>query len=170
MPFMPDSIFFEGRLGCIESSGNPLQPLLDWPRFSCPHPMLNTVPQLLAALGWPSEAGQEPGTLMWNRAIGEGASTHIYSASVVVTPKAVVCRMRSTAVSQPSQMKTHMEAIWDIQTHQPYMTKWSRDGQPESAYVAGATEKALTDFREAVEALDVAPKLQLVEQVNRRSR
>lgn len=132
--------------------------------------MLATLPDLLAALGWPSAAGQEPGTLTWTRASNEEAATRIYSASVVLTPKAVVCRLRSAAVAQPWVLKSHMEAVWDTQTVQPYMTKWVVDGQPRNAYEVDSPRLALEDFRDAVENLDVEPKLMLNSAVNRRSR
>ncbi len=130
-----------------------------------------TVPQLLAALQWPPEAGLSPGTLTWTKTTDDGPKTRIYIASVVLTRQVVFCRLRSSSVDQPWVLRTHMEATWDLQTAVPYLTKWVSAGNVINPYEGDSFEKALSDFQQALDALDVEPVFQPAQvPPNRRSR
>jgi len=121
--------------------------------------MIHTVPQLLAALGWPPTAGLQPGTLTWTHEIEEGNSTRIFTASVVLTPTTVFCRLRSASVEKPWALTNHMEAVWVLQSGKPFLNKWSLEGTQKQAYAANAFSEAVEEFKNAVNEMDVEPRL-----------
>jgi hypothetical protein len=123
--------------------------------------MINTVPQLLVALGWPPTAGLQPGTLTWTHEMEEKEQgpIRVFTASVVLNPTAVFCRLRSASIEKPWALTNHMEAVWELQGGQPFLTKWSLEGAQQQAYESNAFSRAIEEFRNAVEEMNVEPRL-----------
>lgn len=114
--------------------------------------------QLLTALDWPDPVSVRAGTMSWTRTIGEGRSTRVVSASVVVTDRAVACRMRSAQVSRPGHLEPHVEAVWRTQGNTPpKLSRWVVDGKDKNPQTPTAPDEALSHFRSAVASLGVSP-------------
>lgn len=114
--------------------------------------------QLLHALDWPDQGQVRPGVLTWTHTEGQGPSRRMISASVVVTEKAVACRMRSALIARPGHLKPHVEAVWKtFPAGPPQLSRWVVDGRPRNPRSPTAAEEAINHFRAAVSAMGAPP-------------
>ena len=115
--------------------------------------------QLLQALGWPPSEQARNGALTWTRTSDDGSGTRVISASVVVTEKAVACRIRSVNTRRPGNLDVHVEAIWrTFAGAPPQMTRWVVEGIPKNPKTVAAPLEALEHFQSAISTMGVKPK------------
>lgn len=114
--------------------------------------------QLLTALDWPDPVNVRTGSMTWTSVLKAGKTHRILSASVVVTDKAIACRMRTALMSRPGRLEPSFEAVWNVTpSTPPQLARWVLEGRERNPRTEKAQEDALRHFRSAVSALGVAP-------------
>lgn len=109
---------------------------------------------LLTSLGWPLDALDQKGAMQWGAALGDPPDK-VMSASVLVKPAEVLCRVRSAPLDGIPQ--SHLELTWAI--------------SPGNAPIYGGAKRAVGDapasesealgwFKDYVNAIGNRPSFQ----------
>jgi hypothetical protein len=111
---------------------------------------------LLQNLHWPAEETGSKGTLTWARA-SENHPDHLQSASLVVSPRSVRCRLIS--VLGQGLPEPHLDIEWQLDENlAPTLIRFIYAGQIQPLNEARAIEV----FTELIEALNARPVFQMM--------
>lgn len=112
------------------------------------------LPDLLQKLQWPADQLQSKGVLGWARDGGPAAP--MQSASVVVSPRAVRCRLVGVVAGD---LSTHFEAEWGLdQTLAPTLRRFVYAGEAQPLDDVRAVER----FVSLVQMLNARPAFQFM--------
>lgn len=116
---------------------------------------MTTVDKLLIDLGWPADACDRRGTLLWSASNNNDATPGAISASVLVDHDTIKARVRSALVGQPG-LEPLLEAAWRIEGLNVRLTDLTVNGQP----AAPDQSAALGAFHDHVNQMGVRPQFQ----------
>lgn len=101
-----------------------------------------TIPQLLTVLNWPESHLNFKGSMRWSKITSENPPK-MATCVLLVSDKTICAR----AVGQTDGLlEPQLEAVWDIQSGFPQLTRMTFMGQPDTL----DEEKAIRNFNERI--------------------